>query len=366
MSFSYGVAVVLATAAFAGCTRAQSPASDPPALPPTTVVVVEAQPRPIEDATEYVGSLRSLISTAIQPQVEGQITNIFVTSGEFVRRGAPLLQIDPRRQQAAVSSQEADRASKEANVAFARQQASRAAQLLGAGAISRQEMEQAETNLRTAEADLASLQAQVQQQQVQLRYFTVTAPTDGFVGDVPVRVGNQVTPQTVLTTLDQNRALEVHVSVPVDRAPDLKNGLPLHVLGSNSDTLAESSVSFISNHVDDGTQTLLVKGQVRNPDGALRGAQFVRARIVWRTTEGLLIPVTAVSRINGAHFGFVAEAVDGGMVARQRSLRLGSIVGDSYPVLSGIEVGERIVVSGVQKLIDGAPIVPSPAGATTN
>jgi RND family efflux transporter MFP subunit len=328
--------------------------------------MAEAQPQPIEDATEYVGSLRSLNSTAIQPQVEGQITNIFVTSGDFVRRGAPLLQIDPQRQQAAVSSQEADRASKDANVAFARQQANRAAQLFAAGAISRQEMEQADTNLRTAEADLASLQAQVQQQQVQLRYFTITAPTDGFVGDVPVRVGNQVTPQTILTTIDQNRALEVYVSVPVDRAPDLKNGLPLQVLGSRSDTLAESSVSFISNHVDDATQTLLVKGQVRSLDGALRSSQFVRARIVWRTTEGLLIPVTAVSRINGAFFGFVAEEVDGRTVARQRSLRVGAIVGDSYTVLSGIKAGEQVVVSGVQKLIDGAPIVRGPAAATTN
>ena len=101
---------------------------------------------------------------------------------------------------------------------FARQQLQRATELMAAGAISRQELEQAETALRTAEARLQSLQAQVQQQEVQLRYFTVTAPTAGVVGDVPVRVGNQVTPQTVLTTIDQNDTLELNVQVPVERA----------------------------------------------------------------------------------------------------------------------------------------------------
>jgi RND family efflux transporter MFP subunit len=334
-------------------------------MPPTVVVLAEATPKPFEDASEYVATLKSLNSTPIQPQVDGQITQIFVKSGDRVRQGAPLVQIDARRQQAAVSSQEADRAAKEANVTFARQQAQRSAELFKAGAISRQELEQAETALRTAEADLASLQAQLQQQVVQLRYFTITAPTDGVIGDVPVRVGNQVTPQTVLTTLDQNRVLEVYVSVPADRASDLKRGLPIEVLSSDSAKLATSAVTFISPHVDDQTQTVLVKGQVQNPDGTLRRDQFVRARIVWRTTEGLGIPVTAVARINGAYFGFVAETEDGRLVARQRALKVGPIVGDDYTVLSGIRPGERVVVSGAQKLVDGAPIAAGAAAPTT-
>src|SRR5206468_6823943 len=105
------------------------------------------------------------------------------------------------------------------------QQQGRASQLFAAGAISKQELEQAETALRTAEADLKALQAQVQQQQVQLRYYTIAAPTSGIVGDIPVRVGNQVTTATVLTTVDQNETLEVYVSVPIERASSLKNGL---------------------------------------------------------------------------------------------------------------------------------------------
>src|SRR6185295_16457744 len=111
----------------------------------------------------------------------------------------------------------------------------------------------------TAEANLRALTARVQEQQVQLRYYTVAAPTAGVVGDVPVRVGNQVSPQTVLTTIDQNETLEIYVSVPVERAGDLRNGLPIVILSSDgADTLGRTVVNFISPHVDDQTQSVLV------------------------------------------------------------------------------------------------------------
>jgi RND family efflux transporter MFP subunit len=284
-----------------------------------------------------------------------------VKSGDRVHAGAPLIQIDPRRQQAAVSSQEAERAAREANVNFARQQQQRANELFAAGAISQQELEQAETALRTAEANLKALQAQVQQQQVQLRYYTVTAPAAGVIGDVPVRVGHQVTTSTVLTTIDQNETLELYLSVPIERARDLKNGLPIQVLSSDGQQrLATTVVNFISPHVDDQTQSLLVKGAVRNADLALRASQFVRARIVWKTTPGIVIPVTAVLRINGQYFAFVADDANGKLVARQRAIKTGPIIGDAYAVLDGLKPNDRVVVSGVQKLVDGAPIAPSP------
>ena len=357
----------LAVLATGACNRHQ-PAPGPPGggIPPTAVVVSEARVTPIDETTEYVATLKSLHSTAVQPQVDGQITQIFVKSGDRVAAGTPLMQIDARRQQAAVSSQEAERAAREAAVVFARQQARRAGDLLAAGAISRQEYEQADTALRTAEANLKALQAQVQQQEVQLRYFTIAAPTPGIVGDVPVRVGNQVTPQTVLTTVDRNETMEVYVNVPIERAPQLKNGLPIEILNSDgTETLAKTAVNFVSPHVDDQTQSVLVKGPVQNPRGTLRASQYVRARVIWKTNQGLVVPVTAVLRINGQYFAFVAEkGSDGGrggaapLVAKQRAIKVGPIVGDNYPILEGIKAGERVVTSGAQKLADGAPIAP--------
>jgi RND family efflux transporter MFP subunit len=352
------ILVIAAVGTGFGCNGGQQAnAGGPPAMPPTPVVLKAAAIAPVEDTSEYVGTLKSLRSTTVQPQIDGQITQILVKSGDRVPQGAPLMQIDPRRQQAALSSQEAEVAAREAAVTFARQQAQRTSELYAAGAISKQEQEQAVTALQTAEANLKSLQAQVQQQVVQLRYFTVTAPTAGVVGDVPVRVGNQVTPQTVLTTVDENTTLEVYVNVPIERAGDLKAGLPIQILSSNgTEQVASSVVSFISPHVDDQMQSILVKGQVRNPDGALRALQYVRARIVWKTRDGLVVPVTAVVRINGQFFAFVAEDAGGKLTAKQRAIKVGPIVGENYVVLDGIKAGERVVTSGAQKLADGAPL----------
>ena len=330
-----------------------------PQMPPTTVQLATAGTAPIDDATEYVGTLKSLTSTTIQPQVEGQITQIRVKAGDHVAQGAPLMQIDPRRQQAAVSSEDANRVAREANLALARQQLERATGLFAAGAIAKAELEQAQTGVQTAEANLNALQASVQQQQVQLRYYTVGAPTDGVVGDVPVRVGMQVTTSTLLTTIDKNDTLELNTSVPIERSGSLKIGLPIVVLGGDGGTvLGMTAISFVSPRVDDQTQSILVKALVRNPSGAMRSSQFVRARIVWKTSQALTVPVTAVMRINGQHFVFVAEPGPGGagLVAHQRAVTVGQIAGNSYPVVEGVKPGDRVVVSGAQKLADGAPV----------
>jgi len=355
---------ILTAAAIVSSACRSAPAGPAPGqgMPPTPVVLAPAHAAPIEDTTEYVATLKSLRSTTIQPQVDGQITRIHVKSGDHVRQGAPLMEIDPRRQQAAVSSQQAELTAAQAAVSFAKQQQQRSAELLRAGAISKQALEQAETDLRTAEARLEALQAQVRQQEVQLRYFTVASPTAGIVGDVPVRVGHQVTPQTVLTTVDQNDVLEIYVSVPIERASALKLGLPIQVWSSSgSERIATTAVNFISPHADEQTQSLLVKGAVRNPDGTLRSSQYVRARIVWKTADGLVVPVTAVLRVNGQFFAFVAEDAGGKLTARQRPIKVGSIVGDTYPVLEGLKAGDRVVVSGAQKLADGVPITPQAA-----
>jgi multidrug efflux pump subunit AcrA (membrane-fusion protein) len=114
-------------------------------------------------------------------------------------------------------------------------------------------------------------------------------------------------------------------------------------------------VSFISPRVDDQTQAVLVKGRMAG-NGNLRSSQLVRARIVWHTTDGLTIPLLAVVRINGQPFVFVAEGTNGNLVASQRLVRVGQIVGNDIVLLSGLVPGDRIVVSGVQRLANGAPI----------
>jgi RND family efflux transporter MFP subunit len=333
-------------------------AAAPQAPPPMPVKVAVLKPSSIDDASEYVATVKSLSSTTVRPQVDGRVTRIYVKSGDRVKPGTPLVQIDPQKQQATVSSQAASGAAQEANVAYAKQQFERAKQLFAAGANSKQELEQAETNYNTAVAQLNSLAARVSEERVTLQYYQVLASVNGVVGDVPIRVGDRVTPETMLTTVDQNQSLEVYVSVPLERAGELKLGLPLEVLDSAGNKLTETKVSFISPRVDDQTQSVLVKGIVKGGDSKVRSLQFVHARLTWRKREGLVVPVVAVLRINGQYFVYTAEDKDGHTVARQKPVRLGSIIKDDYTVLGGLQANDRVIVSGVQKLADGAPINP--------
>jgi len=106
-----------------------------------------------------------------------------------------------------------------------------------------------------------------------------------------------------------------------------KLGLPIQIWNSSgSERIAATTVNFISPHADEQTQSLLVKGAVKNPDGTLRSSQYVQARIVWKTTNGLVVPVTAVLRVNGQFFAFVAEESGGKLTAKQRPIKVGAII----------------------------------------
>jgi RND family efflux transporter MFP subunit len=327
-----------------------------PAGAPVKIAVAQAVA--VDDATEYLATLKSRDSAVIMPQVEGQITRIFVRSGQHVSAGTPIMQIDPAKQQATVKSQEDTRAAKQANLEYARQQYERLERLHATGIASKQDLDQAKSALETAQAELQALDAQVREQQVQLLYHSVVAPTDGIVGDVPVRVGDRVTVSTLLTTLDTPGSLEAYVSVPVERAPLVHLGAPVQILDSEGHGLGASRVSFVSPRVDDETQTVLVKAAIENADRALRTAQFIRARIIWGQRQAPLVPVLAVSRISGQYFVFVAEDEKGSLVARQRQLHVGEIVGNDYVVLDGVKPGDRVIVSGNQFLADGVPVSP--------
>src|SRR5262249_53110501 len=139
----------------------------------------------VADTAEYVATIKSRNSATIMSDVEGWIFAIHVHSGDFVKKGQTMMEIDPRRQQATVSSYDSQRASKLATQQWATVQLQRAKTLYASGVMSKQDFDQAQTNYDAAVADVKSMDAQVNQQQVQLKYYSVFAPTDGIVGDVP-------------------------------------------------------------------------------------------------------------------------------------------------------------------------------------
>jgi RND family efflux transporter MFP subunit len=356
--FSVALLVALLSCTFAcsGSKTANAGAGGTQAMP---VQVRTAHPAKVDDATEYVATLKSRDSAVVMPQVEGIITQIFVHSGERVEAGAPLMQIDPAKQQATVKSQEDARAAQVAQVKWAQQNYDRISGLAGAGVVSKQDLDQARATLDAAQSQLRSLDAQVNEQQVQLHYYKVVAPRAGIVGDVPVRVGDRVTTTTMLTTVDRPGSLEAYVYVPVEKSAQLKMNLPVQIVDASGAPLAASRITFISPQVDNTTQTVLAKAQIANPKDTLRTAQFIRARVIWGSQNRSLIPVVAVSRIGGLYFVFVAESDQkGGYVVHQKPLKVGQIIGNDYVVLDGIKSGDKVVVTGTQFLVDGIPVVP--------
>jgi RND family efflux transporter MFP subunit len=324
------------------------------------VEIITLAAKPVEQTTEFVASMKSRRSSTIQPEVEGPLMSIAVRSGQEVSKGTLLFEIDSTPQEAALASLQSMRPSRESDIEFARQQVIRNRTLLIAGAISQREVEQFEAQLRTAEAQLKALDEQIKQQRSQLAYYRVTAPIAGAIGDIQVNVGDRVTRTTVLTTVDENDTLEVYINVPVPQAPQLKLGLPVRLVDDRGQILATNRITFISPNVDTSTQSVLAKAQLLEGRGQFRSEQFVRARIVWSTAPGLTIPVTAVARINAQFFAFVAEKGDKGMQAKQKPVQLGDIIGNDYVVQSGLTRGEQLIVSGLQKIRDGAPVMPAP------
>jgi RND family efflux transporter MFP subunit len=359
----------LLAAFLAGCGDKSAPSTAAAAGGAMPVQFQVAETKQIPDTSEFLSVLKSRHSSAINPQVEGQITKIFVKSGDRVKLGEPLLQIDPLKQEATVSGQEAARAAQEANKKYAQISLERAKKLFDAGVISKQELDNAQTGYDAAEAQLHAMEEQVRTQRVELKYYQVSAPMDGIVGDIPVRVGDRVSVATLLTTVDEPGALEAYIYAPVDRSKDLKLGLPVRLVDENQKPIAETNITFVSSQVDTDTQTVLAKALIPNTSAKLRIAQQVRAQITWSVHKGPVVPILSVVRINGQFFAFVASKESSGTFARQKVLKVGEPLGNDYPVLSGLEGGEHIITSGTQFLQDGMPVVEqagNPAAAPTD
>lgn len=317
-----------------------------------------AQQQIVPEFTEYIATLRSRGSAVLQPEVEGQIVRIFVRSGQRVKAGQQLLLIDPRRQEATVNSSEATLRTKQATLEYNRTELERRKKLFAEGVVSKQDLDQAQTAYDAAKADVDSTVASTHQQSVQLKYFSVSAPSDGTIGDIPVRVGDRVTTSTILTTIDGSGPLEAYISIPAESADRVKVGTPVEILGDNDQSVARTRVTFVSPRIDTQNQLLLIKAEVPNGKGQFRNEEIVHVHVIWKEANHIVIPVTSVARLGGLTFAYVAEAADKMTVAKQKTVKLGEIAGNNYVVLDGLKPGDRVITTGVQTLVDGMPVQP--------
>lgn len=380
--------------------------------PPGVLVKLEnVVPSTIKESSEFVGSLEAKQRVDLRAETEGRITRIFANSGDRVAAATPIMELRLDRSRAQLNAEianvnvaraardnakaelketEADKVSAQAEVELQNEDFRRISQLVSQGALAQQRLDQvkrdrnkavaeleasqerieaARANLDEQNALLVQTQANVEVATEDLQDNKIVAPIAGIVGDIELKVGDYVNIGDSLTTITQNQSLDLRLSIPLEKAEQLRVGLPVELVGYQKDeAIVTGRISFISPQVDQQLQGILIKASFPNPNARLRDEQFVRARVIWEERPGVLIPAMAISRLGGQEFVFVAVQPEASeqeqsqtgevqQIARQKPVKLGEIQGNKYQVLEGVEPGEKIVVSGILNLSDGTPIL---------
>ncbi|MGI8936404.1 MAG: efflux RND transporter periplasmic adaptor subunit [Phormidesmis sp.] len=322
-------------------------------MPPAPVEMERLQEVPLEDSSEFVGTLDSQAGVSLQPEADGRVTQIFVSAGDTVAAGDPIMQLSPERSQAdynaALASVSAARSARDSaraqlRAAEARQTElvadlqlqqtdyERTATLVAQGALPQENLDQisrdrtvAQSALNSARQEIAALSSSVEQAgatlnqteanasatQQDLLDKTVTAPIAGIVGDIPIKLGDYVTAGSQLATITQNQDLELAVAVPIGEAPRLRTGMPVELIPFGEDeAIAAGNISFISPTTNTATQTVLAKARFSAPEQPLQDNQRLEVRIIWDQRPGVLVPATAISRLGGQTFVFVPGEPD--------------------------------------------------------
>jgi RND family efflux transporter MFP subunit len=380
--------------------QAPSISSQPPGV---RVKIAPVQIGTVEESTDFIASLESRRSINLQPTIQGQVTQIFVKPGDTVATGTPIIQINPTPQTTLIGnnavtqmvavqlenarttlrSLEAERLSNLTNVQLIEQEYEKYANLADQGAVPRQTKDLYSNRLTTARTNLVTLNSRIEAQKASImqaerallqtdtntrqqpvqQYDKITAPFNGTVGNIPVKVGDFVNTSSPLVTISQNKPLEVNISVPLEKASQLRKGMPVEIMNAQGQVIGTSRVFFIAPNASIDTRSILIKALFNNSQGLLRNGQLVKARVIWNQRSGVLIPTTAVARIAGETYVYVAkkqttpQGVDQ-LLAEQRRVRVGDIKRNNYQVLEGLQPQEEIVVTGLLNLRDGVPIVP--------
>lgn len=360
------VSFILVGLAATGCQKKPAAAAGPAmqGLPVQTVTVAM---QPVPQTSEYVATIKSRRSATMSPQVSGQITEILAHSGEQVNAGQVLMLIDPRQQQANVAALLATERQKKAVYDYDTIELDRQKQLFEAGVTSRDAYDQAQQAYQNAKADYEAAEGNRKTQEQLLAYYTIRAPYAGIVGDIPVHVGDYVSsggnPPTMLTTVDENKDLEAYIYVPTERSAELRRGLPVDLTDDSGKLLEKTAIDFVSPQVDSSLQGILVKAPVDDTHETVRNAELIKARIVWSTKPMAIVPVLAVSQQGEQSFVFAVEEQQGMTMAHRTPVTLGPTVGNNYAIASGLNAGDRVIVSGTQFLVDGMPVILLPGAA---
>lgn len=351
LSFALGLAL-------SGCQSGKAPAAKGPAMQAMPVKTMDVSLAPVAQSSEYVATVMSRRSATLQPQAAGRLIAIRTRSGDRVKAGQILMQIDAQPQIASVEAQRATERQKKSVYDYNATEVERQHKLFDAGVTSREVWDQAQQSYNNAKADYESAVALRKTQEEQLAYYTVRAPFDGIVGDVPVHVGDYVTQSTLLTTLDENKDLEAYIYLPTEHSTEARLGLGVELYDTGGKLLEKSKVDFVSPQVDATQQGILVKAPIHASSEMVRHAQLIKAHVIWETKPMAMVPVLAVMRQGSQTFVFVVRGQGGQFAVAQTAVTLGDTVGNQYSVVSGLNAGDKVVVSSTQFLVNGMPVIP--------
>jgi membrane fusion protein (multidrug efflux system) len=393
MRFVWTALVALGLPLLTGCTESKAKAKA--ASPPPTVLVTPVVQRDVSLFVESVGNLDGYVNAEIRARVRGFLQAQTYKDGAPVKEGQLLFAIEPNEYETAVASARAAvaralNAREHSHLDLERRQA-----LFPAGVVSKQELDTATASSHDAEGQVAAAQAQLQQSLLNLSYTQVRSPVSGVAGLALVRVGNLVgqNDPTLLTTVSQLDPIRVNFplsEVDYVKAPDrykhldgrdlawakkqfaaLDAGLPaeggdpgLELVLSDQSVYARKGVVVAANRqVDPSTGTIQLQALFPNPENLLRPGQYgrVRMRRADSGANALVVPEKALIQVQGTYSLAVVGADD---KVQLRKVNVGPTTGMLRVIVSGVSVGERVVVDGLQKVSDGALVVAQPAGST--
>lgn len=389
MRLSSFVATVWAAAfglSLLGCKPEPKP---PAAPPPPKVVVAQVKARPVELVAEAVGQIDGYVNAEIRARGRGFLRSQSYRDGAQVKAGQVLFTIDPVEYQAALEAARGTLARAHAAVDVSKAQLARSQALLKSGTITQRALEDATAAHEDAVGQERAAQAAVRQAEINLSYTTVKSPIDGTAGLALVRVGNLVGADgpTLLTTVSQIDP--VRVRFPISERDYLANAqrwreLSGHDLkwareqfeklkqpGAENDSLeleladgktyAERGVVVATDReVDPSTGTISVEALFPNPQGLLRPGLYARVRMRRQNSgeSSLVVAQRALLDVQGT---YSLAVVGEGNKVELRRVEVGPVTGDERVITKGVAAGERVVVEGVQKVSDGAVVVPSEA-----
>lgn len=363
--FCFGAAALCLSG---GC-RPKSPKAR--TAPLLSVETVTARLDSLPDEMEFIGELESNSNVVIQPRVNGYLTSKRYADGMSVRRGDVLFTIDADLLQTTRLSAEAALQSARAKELEAKNNYERAVPLAAIEAISQTQLDQYKTQYAAARAAVSSAEQALRNAGLEVKYTRIVAPIDGVVAATKAHTGDYVGPGTqfeVLTTISDLDTLSVALSIPMSRYLEAGGGqkslyddrqLLTHirlVLADGSEYPHAGSYYYTHKDVAASTGTLVISVNFPNPDRVLKAGQFARVKAQVGPLKGrVAVPQRCVSQAQGQNSVWVMRADS---TVEYRKVELGDSYDGLWSILSGVQPGEEVLASGLQKVHNGEKVSP--------